>query len=486
MRMRLGMYFRSLSDKCDFCGRQLPSKDYTWHPLHCVLLSGASITDRHNAVLHTIAHFARLMLLSPRVEPAQLCRDSAKRPDIQLDLPLRTLLGDITVIHPLSPSNYGNINSRVVERIGDKAAGSKDDKYKELEDQLDVRFFPLVFYSYGGIHRSALTFIKVMAKALDEQACLLSRSEWRTQLLQHIAIALQRGNADIMLRHEQRERARGDFRVISGRKRRLDPPLYSVSDVPWMGDGGNDGEGPPDSLPPSIFASLSPSSPESQSQYSEGAPPSIVFDSSPSLASASLSPSSSVVSPAPNREGSDGDELMQVVGVSDAIVQRGDSGVSGSYVSVSSATPAVSYIPATGGGGGGVVIAAMEEEVMEWGRGCGRDVVFDPHTISWIGGGGSGSGMVSTARQGVSAEGAVLERPEPCDADDRKMGGDAGAVISGSVELGRLGVDAGGHVSAEAEVRTNRSTDNTAIVEAVVHVSGLGLSERGEDKFYAQ
>ena len=94
--------------------------------------------------------------------------------------------------------------------------------------------------------------------------------------------------------------------------------------------------------------------------------------------------------------------------------------------------------------------------------------------------------MISTTRQGVSAEGAVLERPEPCDADDRKMGGDAGAVISGSVELGRLGVDAGGHVSAEAEVRTNRSTDNTAIVEAVVRVSGLGLSERGEDKFYAQ
>ena len=56
-------------------------------------------------------------------------------------------------------------------------------------------------------------------------------------------------------------------------------------------------------------------------------------------------------------------------------------------------------------------------------------------------------------------------------------------MISGSVELGRLGVEAGGHVSAEAEVR---STGNTAIVEAVVRVSGLGLSERGEDKFYAQ
>ena len=66
--------------------------------------------------------------------------------------------------------------------------------------------------------------------------------------------------------------------------------------------------------------------------------------------------------------------------MSDGIVQRGDSGVSGSYVS------ACSDSCATGGGGGSVVIAAMEEEVMEWGRGCGRDVVLDPHTISWIGG----------------------------------------------------------------------------------------------------
>ena len=149
MRLRLGMYVRPVSDRCDACKRQLPSKDYSYHAMHCIPLSGASITDRHNAVLHTIAHFARLMLLSPRVEPAQLCHDSAKRPDIQLDLPVRTLLGDITIIHPLAPSNYRKPNSRVVERIGDEAEALKNGKYKALVESQDIRFSPLVFYSLG-------------------------------------------------------------------------------------------------------------------------------------------------------------------------------------------------------------------------------------------------------------------------------------------------------------------------------------------------
>jgi hypothetical protein len=241
-----------------------------------------------------------------------------------------------------------------------------------------------------------------MASALDEQACLLSKAEWKKQLLEHIAIAVQRGNADIMLRDAQRKRGRCEFRVIRGGKvppHRLGAPLYSVSDVPWLRNGGNGGDSggrrgtPPSiipaSLPPRILASLSPSSPGSVSQHSEGAPPSIVFDSCPSLSSASLSPSSLVASPSPDREGNDGDELMQVTDASGGAValQRDDSGVSGSSVSSCTAAAVTTSIPAAGdgaGGGTGVVTAptsGMEVEVMEWGseevkwRECGRDVV---------------------------------------------------------------------------------------------------------------
>ena len=69
----------------------------------------------------------------------------------------------------------------MVERIGDEAEALKNGKYKALVESQDLRFSPLVFYSLGGWHKSALSFVKVMASALDEQACLLSRAEWKKQ-----------------------------------------------------------------------------------------------------------------------------------------------------------------------------------------------------------------------------------------------------------------------------------------------------------------
>jgi hypothetical protein len=45
-----------------------------------------------------------------------------------------------------------------------------------------------------------------MAESLDPACCLLSRAEWKRMLMQHIAIAVQRGNADIMIQASQRSR----------------------------------------------------------------------------------------------------------------------------------------------------------------------------------------------------------------------------------------------------------------------------------------
>ena len=403
MRLRLGMYVRSVSDRCDVCRRQLPSQDFSLHAMHCIPLSGASITDRHNAVLHTIAHYARLMLLSPRVEPAQLCHDSAKRPDIQLDLPVRTLLADVSVIHPLAPSNYKKANSRVVERIGDAAAAVKNAKYKELVESQDIRFSPLIFYTYGGFHRSALSFIKLMTAALDEQACLLSRAEWKKQLLEHIAIAVQRGNADIMIRNDQRGRARTDWWIMGGgdrthrrRRRRLTPPLYSVYDVPWMRSSGD--------------AASSPSSSDREEHHR----------------SSQLTAND-----------------MQVDDACDSAVQREDSGVSGSYVSGCSTTPVLAQIlcglsgDSSGCDGGerhhnAIMAPAMVQEEMACGReelvwresGC--DMVFNPRKNNWTG---------SRVESAVAA-GGDASRQSRC----------VTATVSGSGVYVEAAVAAGGNV----------------------------------------
>lgn len=284
----------------------------------------------------------------------------------------------------------------------------------------------------------------------------------------------------IMIRNDQRNRGRTDWWIINGgkthrhRRRRLNSPLYSASDVPWMRNGGNGGN--------------------ISEQMSEGPPLSIIPDSLPTHTSASPSPFSSVVSPSPDKEGSDENELMQVAGASGGTVQRDDSGVSGSYVS---ACPVLTYVPATtgstGGTGGddddGMTVVAMAEEEMESGREatkwreCGREVVFDPHTNCWIGGRGSGDGGVGTIRQtpsdageglGGAAAGGVTGRMDDVagtcdDSTGRVIGGwtvsgdSTGAMIGSSGVLGRIGVGTVGDGSTGAVIGCYSSVEMSTV-----------------------
>ena len=83
-----------------------------------------------------------------------------------------------------------------------------------------MEFGAIVLYTYGGFHASALTFIQHMARAVDPATCLTSPSQWRRELMEHMAIAVQRGNAEIMITAAQRLRGKA-----WGRRRRR---LHSV------------------------------------------------------------------------------------------------------------------------------------------------------------------------------------------------------------------------------------------------------------------
>jgi len=66
------------------------------------------------------------------------------------------------------------------------------------------------------VSRTALMVISRMTEALDPARCLLSATEWKQMLMRSIAIAVQRGNADIMIRHR------------NGRGVVAEPPLASA------------------------------------------------------------------------------------------------------------------------------------------------------------------------------------------------------------------------------------------------------------------
>ena len=160
-----------------------------WHALSCVTRSPMAITQRHNAVLNCLTHAARAINVPARIEPAHLAPEDDRRPDIQLDLPDVTLLGDVTISHPLAKM-WQKIASRDVEAVGDAREAEKDSLYADVVEQQDMKFSAFVLYTHGGFHRSALSFIKSMASAVDPATCLTSPAQWRQDLMERIAICL--------------------------------------------------------------------------------------------------------------------------------------------------------------------------------------------------------------------------------------------------------------------------------------------------------
>jgi hypothetical protein len=212
----------TVDTECRGCNKNDAHTGDSWHSLACLQLSGRPITDRHNKVLNVLARFCSLMQVLARTEPAALCHDSNKRPDIQIDLPAETLLSDVTISHPSTKSWRKVAAKRGVEAVGDEREVEKDDKYAAMAKAIDMEFIPFVLYTYGGFHSSALKVIQKMAESLDPACCLLSRAEWKRMLMQHIAIAVQRGNADIMIQASQRSRE-----ALLGRPVRTRRPLRS-------------------------------------------------------------------------------------------------------------------------------------------------------------------------------------------------------------------------------------------------------------------
>ena len=154
-QLRLGMpvpvYKTSGCSGSGVCAHAAGAATNGWHPLTCITSMGTEITGRHNLVLGRIAHFARMLCVAPRIEPAGLHSDDRRRPDIQLDLPEVTLLGDVTVSHPLAKSwQKVAASERGVEAVGDAREAEKNDLYADMAKECAMEFCAIVLYTYGG------------------------------------------------------------------------------------------------------------------------------------------------------------------------------------------------------------------------------------------------------------------------------------------------------------------------------------------------
>jgi len=186
-----------------------------WHALVCRQRSGAAITRRHNAVVRLLADAAELLKVPARIEPFNLCDDDQHRPDIQLDLPEYTLLGDVTISHPNAACWRAQAADRGVEAVGDARAAEKDGTYAPMAAALEAVFAPFVLYTYGGFHKSALSFIDALGAAYDPAVAIVSLSAWKEDLKDRIAVCVQRHTANILIDDARRARVDG----LLGRRR---------------------------------------------------------------------------------------------------------------------------------------------------------------------------------------------------------------------------------------------------------------------------
>ena len=206
IRMRLGL--SGLPGPPAPCGHPRAPAEDSWHPLCCHEKFGAAITARHHQVVKIIADFCRAGGLTARSEPADLAPDRDLRPDIQVDLPELTILGDVTVRHPTAASwRDESASERGVDGVGARVATKKHAIYDELARGLGMAFSPIVVYTYGGFDVTTMSFVKSLFRAIDPATSLISAVEWRETFLSAIAIAVQRWTAKIMVNAAQRQRA---------------------------------------------------------------------------------------------------------------------------------------------------------------------------------------------------------------------------------------------------------------------------------------
>jgi len=223
-RLRLGMPKTPLGDAAPPCKHVRAAAKDGHHALVCRTRSGEAINKRHHAVVHLLADAAALLKVPARVEPYNLCEDNDSRPDIQLDLPECTLLGDVTISHPSAECWRTAAAERGVEAVGDARSVEKDGTYAPLvkalnADGLSVEFSPFVLYTYGGFHKSALSFIDKLGRAHDPAVALLPLSTWKEELKDRIAISIQRHTANILIDDARQARMASVARRRRGARR---------------------------------------------------------------------------------------------------------------------------------------------------------------------------------------------------------------------------------------------------------------------------
>ena len=159
---------------------------------------GTSVTGRHDDIKFALASWAhRLGATRVRIEPRRLDKGSQKRPDLIIEIGGLCFIVDVTVVHPLAPSNVPDC-ARNEERVLEKAQAEKLDKYVAMAENIKGEFVAFAAETTGRLSSQALDFIKRLIQQGAKHKNVWAPREVVHGIYRTVAIAIARGNADII------------------------------------------------------------------------------------------------------------------------------------------------------------------------------------------------------------------------------------------------------------------------------------------------
>jgi hypothetical protein len=157
------------------------------------MMNGEANT-RHNEVADVLQHTALLLGAQAKREVQGLVRKSKLRPDLQIFFPGRMLLTDIVVSHPITASRVQKRGSSTKTAQLDKRT-----KYSSVSAQLGAELLPFSVATYGGLADDAMKLVQALGEEGEEAMGAWSKEEIIRYTLSVTAVAIQRGNARVML-----------------------------------------------------------------------------------------------------------------------------------------------------------------------------------------------------------------------------------------------------------------------------------------------
>lgn len=104
---------------------------------------------------------------------------------------------DVTVRHPLAPSHMSDC-AKDEKKVLEQAEAEKLKEYRDLAEDMKAQFFAFAVETTGRLGNQAMAFLKIFIEQAAKFKNLWAPREIVYGIYRSVAIAIARGNADII------------------------------------------------------------------------------------------------------------------------------------------------------------------------------------------------------------------------------------------------------------------------------------------------